>query len=853
MEFSSLKFYQQTVFLTPNRRLARHLQQQKKIDFIFPYQVWLADFCAKHSHLVLLNEFQEHAIWNSIVTPSELTPLVQQAWAIIKQWQIPLATLNDDTEETRAFKAWAQAFDLHCQKHNLCDQNTLPEMLIALLRQKKIILPQRLCLVGFDNLYPQLINLLQTLAEFTAIEYVDPNDSIAQEQCLACADMQAEILTMAYWAKKTLLTHPHAYIGCIVPNLTEVRTAIERIFSKVFQDFPTPPFNISAGKSLSQCPIVYTALKILELNTSFNLDHLSYLLNSSYIVGSNEEKNDRLSLRSELKSLALEKISLNLISQFQKCPLFVQALKAISERRNTNAKPSYWAQAFLSQLEIFGLGNNALDQGTPLRGDLSRLGSQRGESRFSPLAVGANSLRTNIEIPKVQEENSALQRFQQILQDFSLLDSMFNGISGSQAANYVQNLVNTTIFQTHNEQRPIDILGTLEAAGINFDALWMMGMDSCSWPSSPMPNPLIPMFLQRKLGLPHATYERELEFSTKLLHRFKRSTSTIIYSYPIQIDGESRNFTLMLPNVPRVTNQELSLEIVDLPITDDIEPIIQEHNLPIGLGEKINGGSKILELEALCPFRAFAMTRLHTETKPAWRHTIRGILVHVTLEKIWKKIISHNSLVKYSDIELEELIASVLDMTMNNIAKHVPDNFLKIEFQCIKKIIHKWLQLEKTRAPFSVIALEQIKEIQLKDLTIRLRIDRIDQLEDGALLIIDYKTTKQTPSVSSWLSGDLTNLQLPLYCVSSRQASALAFAELKPDRVAFKGIANRDLGIEGIKTISADEWSGLLTKWQEAITKLADDFCAGNLALTQNDANCRNCDLAILCHKKSRF
>jgi len=41
------------------------------------------------------------------------------------------------------------------------------------------------------------------------------------------------------------------------------------------------------------------------------------------------------------------------------------------------------------------------NQGTPLRGDLSRWGFQRGESRFSPLAVGANSLRTNIEIPKV--------------------------------------------------------------------------------------------------------------------------------------------------------------------------------------------------------------------------------------------------------------------------------------------------------------------------------------------------------------------------------------------------------------------------------------------------------------------
>jgi hypothetical protein len=43
-----------------------------------------------------------------------------------------------------------------------------------------------------------------------------------------------------------------------------------------------------------------------------------------------------------------------------------------------------------------------IHQGTPLRGDLSRWGFQRGESRFSPLAVGANSLRTNIEIPKVQ-------------------------------------------------------------------------------------------------------------------------------------------------------------------------------------------------------------------------------------------------------------------------------------------------------------------------------------------------------------------------------------------------------------------------------------------------------------------
>ena len=81
---------------------------------------------------------------------------------------------------------------------------------------------------------------------------------------------------------------------------------------------------------------------------------------------------------------------------------------------------------------------------------------------------------------------------------------------------HLTQLCEETVFQAEAPQAPIQVLGALEAAGMQFDAVWLLGMDDQSWPPSAAPNPLLPARLQRELGMPHASAQRELLFARHL-------------------------------------------------------------------------------------------------------------------------------------------------------------------------------------------------------------------------------------------------------------------------------------------------------------------------------------------------
>ena len=55
---------------------------------------------------------------------------------------------------------------------------------------------------------------------------------------------------------------------------------------------------------------------------------------------------------------------------------------------------------------------------------------------------------------------------------------------------------------------PIQVLGVLESAGLEFDALWVSGLTDDVWPMHARPNPFIPPALQRRRGFPKRRRKR---------------------------------------------------------------------------------------------------------------------------------------------------------------------------------------------------------------------------------------------------------------------------------------------------------------------------------------------------------
>ncbi|MEK7861728.1 MAG: hypothetical protein AAB295_00485, partial [Chloroflexota bacterium] len=62
-----------------------------------------------------------------------------------------------------------------------------------------------------------------------------------------------------------------------------------------------------------------------------------------------------------------------------------------------------------------------------------------------------------------------------------------------------------TPFQPKRDPAPVQVMGLLEAVGLDFDHLWIAGLHDEIWPASPRPNPFLPALLQRRMRVPHAS------------------------------------------------------------------------------------------------------------------------------------------------------------------------------------------------------------------------------------------------------------------------------------------------------------------------------------------------------------
>lgn len=852
-----------TLVLVPNNRLRNHLLrafalEQRAQAWLKPniqsLSQWLESLWealqnrgVSYSCVTIATPVQRQMLWEAAIKNSALgatllqpKPLAQQADSAYKNlelWQLSDSLssdyFSDATSNSAQFVIWAQEFKHALKLQNCVTRETSYALIAQAFAQGDLPKLDEIYLEGFDDLPPLMQTILET-ATHKLIHLPNQTATHAQITRTQTDTTEAEIRAAALWSKAQLQQAPDtALIGIVVPNLGQCRDQVERIFTQVFEAHSllpnspryTLPFNFSAGTPLGSTPLISSLFDVLALQDSdWPLEKLCNFLYSPFWGDEIQETVARAHLITELKKLG--RITIN-----------------TSDLRHCASKLEERIPAF----KTFALSNRFETVGNLLRRRFENKTASEWLSIFDGILAAMNWLGTR---RLDSQEYQQLNQWFEVRDQFACIDNHSAPISYTQACRYLRELADKTPFQAQTPDSPIQILGALEAAGLQFSHLWVMGLSDNQWPPVPAPNPLLPLQLQREHNMPHASATRELEIAQNLTQRYKESAQQIIFSSAHgDGDNELRPSALirdiaLTPLAEILTQQDSDLDNHYLALQESTHlEIIQDSNGPVlSAHEPQRGGSSIFKYQAACPFEAFVRLRLGAnnpdEPVIGFNAAERGNLLHDSLAAIWRELKTSTTLASLEDSAVHALVSNITQEIIGKAQARNPRKlgkvYCELEQKRLTQLLCEWLAGERERPAFEVIAIEQEQEIAFAGLTLKLRIDRIDEFSNGDRLLIDYKTGNA--SAKSWQGERFTEPQLPLYAVTTENIAAISFAQINRKVQKWDGLGElHDTSLDQAGIKPADDWQVQLQEWQTQLQQLANDFIAGDARVDFKD------------------
>lgn len=881
--------------VTPNRRLAAALKREfdgarsaegisawDSAD-ILPISTFIeriyedALYSAQASHLpALLRPAQEQVLWEDAIARSdtgtvllavaEAAQLAREAWQLAHAWHFTPRLGNFPlNEDGKAFRDWSRYYEETTRRARQTDRARLCGFVAELCLRPEINKPKRLICYGFDIITPQQAALLVKLEDAGCeVMLAQPQPQRSPQspgaRRVQYDDAGEEIYCAATWARARIEANGSARIGVVVPAFSEHRSTILRTFSSVMEpdvqrSLPGAakrvlPFNASLGKALVSYPLVNAAFLILELGEGeIGFERASLLLRSPFLSGGETEMTQRARLDAQLRNRTESTITLErLLALIERehggktCPVLAGVLSAYAEHRKVKLRgsqaPSALARVISEALRIVGFpGERALDSA----------------------------------------EYQTLKKWHEVLADFAALGGVMPYASYGKALSRLRHMAAEVSFQPETPNVPIQILGVLEAAGMTFDHLWVMGLSDEAWPPQPRPNPFLPIELQQTAGLPQGSAGASLALASRLTDAWLPAASEVILSHPRHGDGRDGRALAPSPLIADIAVCELELpdyashrDLIHRAgrlecMENDEAPAIDPGD---GAGGTASGGMAVIKDQAACPFRAFAVHRLGASgTKlpgTGLDAMQRGILVHHVLAQVWSQLKTKNTLDAMTDDDLEAMLMQAAKDATAHIHRDRPatlsGRFAVIEQRRLVRLAREWLNEDRKRDDFAVVAIEDKRSIEIGGLELTTRLDRVDELSDGRRIIIDYKT--RAPSVSTMLGERPEEPQLPLYLVTAEPAAvAVAFAQVKTGEMRFTTLARDGDLLPGGKALresrQADQygsWEDLVTAWHADLARIAIDFVGGNAKIDPRiyPHTCRNCDVRSVCRIHER-
>ena len=870
--------------LTPNSRLARGVSNawnQLKLDrghsswhtaTISPVEAWLQDRWQDAVRGGLLEPLlpatagQLSELWQevvaahqrdtrgySLIRPTAAAEQAARARDTLLRWQVDInlprhRQLFELDEDSATFFSWQALF---VEKLAELGMTSSTDALVQLLSCAPAMARHQLALVGFDEIPPLLEACIQALGE--DVQQLRPSGQAGQCIGYQYPDKRSELAAAARWARALHLESSSCSVAIILPDMRGDRPALEYLLRREFAclgaNYTDLPVNFSTGVPLDRVPVVRDALLMLGMHRpQCAVTDIVALLQSRFHGLGDVNSAPCIQFIRRLFDIGTQTISagdLRYRASQAKAPQSSQVqaqtpepglelgrvLLAISGLRDLRsaAPPSVWADRFSEVLALWGWpGSGSLD---------------------------------SIEYQQVQ-------LWHKLLDEYAAYDALGDALNFEDALQLLTRCCARQVSQPQTPATKLQVLGLLEAAGQSFDYLWICGMQASAWPPPARPNPFIPMRLQRELKMPNATAEREWEFASGLMAQYVHSAGQIIASVAQQRDGVPEKPSALLQGFvweSASAGEILDPRWVEVQARIELECVADNVAPPVDDGElaTLRGGSGLIEDQSQCPFRAFAKRRLGLsplgEFGIALSAADRGSLLHDALYHLWGALSDSAVLAAMSDDQSSAAVRTAVTAAIDNLPGYrrsgMGPGYFELEAGRLHTLLMQWLEVERQRSDFTVVAREESISLQLNKLNISLRADRIDQLPDGARFIIDYKSGRSSPQ--DWLGERPPRPQLLLYGLAMQQTVAgLAFAQVRSRDCKYTGAGQIEVapGVQSdIEKLVKDkmpvkDWEDLAAAWQENLERLAQEFVDGAAQVDPlQSSSCTYCGLQPLC------